>query len=130
VGPSVLFQQFLSKTKKIFLVETISGGLLFYRGESTSTINLPFTSGASSITQNSLIEGSTLGALLGLSANYSLRPNLTIGAGADFLYGKLKIVDIEYKNSQQDVQSDTDYELPKPLSVSRLNYSIVLRYSF
>lgn len=127
-GPSVLFQQPLGVSRKLFLTETISGGVLFYRGESQSTQNLPYSTGYSTLSQNSLIGGTTLGAKLGISVGYHILPDMTIGAGVDFLYGMLKKVDYDYKDSQQNADEGRNFELPNPLNISRINYSIVLKY--
>ena len=129
IGVSALFQQPLSSNRKFYLTETISGGAFFYRGESQSLQNMPSSSSYSSLQQNSLIEGITVGAGVGISAGYLIRPDLSIGTGVDFLHARLKKVDFEYKDSQYGRQEGRGVELNSPLDFSRFNYSIVLRYS-
>jgi len=127
-GPSVLFQQPLGASRKLFLTESISGGVLFYRGESQATQNLPYSTGYLTLRQNSLIEGTTMGAKLRISAGYHILPDMTLGADVDFMYGMLKRVDYNYKDSQQNADEARNYELESPLNISRINYSIVLQY--
>lgn len=129
IGVSALFQQALGSNRKFYLTETITGGNLFYRGESQIEQELPYSSGYSSLHQNSLIEGVTLAAGVGISAGYKILPDLTIGTGVDFLYGKLKKVDFYYRNSQNSMQEGKNVELDRPLDFLRFNYSITLRYS-
>lgn len=127
-GVSVVFQQLIGLKRKIQLSETISGGILFYRAESQLTHYYPLSSGYSVINNNTLAEGSTFGATIGLSAGYFLRPNLSVGIGGEFLYGKLKKVDFQQKDSQGGGDAVDDVELEKALNLSRINYSIVFRY--
>jgi len=128
-GVSVLFQQTVGTSRKLFLTETISGGMLLYRGESQSSQFLPNSSGYFTMRQNSLIEGATVGAGVGISAGYRILPDLTIGTGLDLLYGRLRKVDFSYRDSRQNQQEGDGFELDSPLNFSRINYSIVLRYT-
>ena len=128
-GLSVLFQQSVGAKKKIQLSETLSTGVLFYRYEYQYYRALPYSSGYSIDMVNGLVEGVTLGASLGLSAGYHLTPKLMIGAGADFLFGMTKKVHVQSKGYNEDYISEDDYTLNIPLNMSRINYSLVLRYT-
>ena len=128
-GASLLFRQAIGSSQRLSLTETISGGMLFYRGESQSTQNIPYSSGYSYLAQNYLIEGNTVGAYFGLTAAYQILPDISIGGGVDFMYGMIKKVDIYYKNSTNSIQQADNYVLPTPLNISRLNYSLSLLIS-
>jgi hypothetical protein len=126
-GVSVLFSQALGLSQRLYLTETISGGMLFYRGENQSKQNIPYSSGYSYVSENALIEGNTVGANLGLTAAYRILPDISLGAGVDLMYGLIKKVDLYYKNSIDYIQEADDYVLPNPINISRINYLISLQ---
>jgi hypothetical protein len=139
IGASIIFQQFLDKKKKFQLSETLSGGMLFYRGESqTSTTYLNTSYYGSSYyapiyftySRNTLITGRTFGATAGLSAEYYVIPSLSIGIGGDFLFGSLKKVNGEVKDSEGGKNKIKDQELDEPIKLSRIDYSLSLRFHF
>lgn len=128
-GLSVLFQQSIGADKKIVLSETLSPGMLFYRYEYQYYMALPYSSGYSIDMLNGLVEAVTPGVGLGFTAGYRLTPKLMIGAGADFLFGMTKKIHVQSKGLQGEYESEADYTLDEPLNISRINYSLSLRYT-
>ena len=139
-GLSVVFRQFLDINCKLSLNETLSGGLLLYRAESRSKIFLPpyYISPSSGyggyynqfqyISQNNLITGNTFGATIGISAEYKILPCLSVGFGGNFLYGNLSKISSEYKDSYGNSGKSTDEKLENPAKLSRIDYSLVIRF--
>lgn len=136
VGPSVIFRHFLDRNKKFQLTETLSGGVIFYRGEGQVSTVLPSTSPYespatySNYSANSLITGRTLGGTFGLSAEYYISPSFSIGIGGDFFFGLLKKVDIEQRNSNNYNETLKNMELDDPLKISRIDYSLSMSFYF
>jgi hypothetical protein len=130
VGPSVLFQQYLGQKHKLKLTENLATGFLAYRFEQQKTVDIPSNSYFYTNTDNALTTGKTIGATMGLTAEYFIRPNLSVGVGGSFLYGKLTNVTWEYKNSNGDSEEETHEEMDEPLNLSRFDYSVVLRFHF
>ena len=128
-GLSVLFQQSIGPKKKIQLSETLSAGGLLFRYEYQFSRSISQSYGYSSILESGLIHGITLGVNLGLSVGYYILPNLMGGVGADFLYGTKKNAHYTYTNSSLDYTDRGQFVFGKPLNLSRLNYSLVLRYT-
>ena len=132
-GISVLFRQFLDGNHKFSLNETFGGGLLLYRAESQSSTFLPYTTGFyttsfSNFSQNALVTGQTFGASLGISAEYKILPYLSVGFGGNLLYGKLSKAGGEYKTSFGDFGKFSDQDLDNPLKLSRIDYSLLIRF--
>ena len=139
-GLSVIFRQFLDRNRKLSLNETLSGGLLLYRGESQGKIFLPFfyispSSGYGDynnqfqyLCQNSLKTGNTFGATIGISAEYKILPYLSVGFGGNFLYGNLSKFSGEYKDSTGNTGKFTDEKLENPAKLSRIDYVLVIRF--
>lgn len=130
IGTSVIFQQYLDKNKKIQLSETLSEGVIFYRCESQTSMTYPSSSVYDTHNSNALITGWTFGATFGISVEYSVLPYLSIGCGGNFLFGSLKVVNIERKDSQGSKDKMKGTELDDPLKISRIDYSFVLRIHF
>lgn len=138
-GASLLYQLPLGYKKKLMLTGTLSAGPLFFRMESEVSYAVPVEAGygyeygyVSSYVdykQSYLVEGITIGAGVGLSVNYQLQPRLSLGLAADFLAAKLNRADVYFKDNQQNTQERQNEELGETLRLSRLNYSIQLRFS-
>jgi len=141
-GISVIFRQFLDKSRKLTLSETLGGGLLLYRIESQSKSFLPTYSyyNYSSIpiyqyytqfqdfVQNILMTGNTLCATGGISIEYKILPYFSIGVGGNFMYGNLSKVSGEYKISTGD-SGKINETLLSSLNLSRIDYFLVLRFN-
>ncbi|MCW3789368.1 hypothetical protein [Plebeiibacterium sediminum] len=130
VGPSILFQQYVGKQKKITLRESLSAGAIFYRLENQSiypTFNEYIYYNNSN---NSLITGNTSGAKIGLAAEYKFSKHISIGLSGDFIWSPLETADFESKINGGYSFSDDNVDLDDPLNLSRLDYSIVLHYTF
>jgi len=136
-GLSIVFRQFLDNNRKFSLSETLGGGLLLYRGESQnktfmlnfySYMNQQFYAQFQYISQNSLVTGNTLGATIGISAEYKILPYLSIGIGGNFLHGSLSKVSERYKDSNGGTGNFAGEKLDNPLDLSRIDYLLVLRF--
>ena len=123
IGASVIFQQFLDKDKKFQLSETISGGMLFYRNENQTSISFPAYSA------NALVTGKAFGATAGISAEYYVSPSLSVGLEGSFLCGSLKKVDAEMRDIYGNDKIE-DEKLGKAIKISRIDYSLALRFHF
>ncbi|MDL2322379.1 hypothetical protein LJC52_00140 [Bacteroidales bacterium OttesenSCG-928-A17] len=130
IGVSLISQQFLDKNKRFQLSEMLSGGMLFYRVESRSSLLYPSPDSYYTYDSNSLITGHSFGATLGLSVEYYVLPSLSIGLGGNFLFGLLKKVDIEQKDSFGYEEVIKGAELDKSLKVSRIDYSLSVSVHF
>jgi hypothetical protein len=129
VGLSAQFDNLFFKHDKIYFTQSISTGLIRYRAESVSEVLIPSSSGYPSIKINSLVQSYSWGATIGASAGYRIWPNLSLGAGINFLYADIKKVDVESYSSQQSEYKMDGMKLDNPISLSRFNFSVVLRYS-
>lgn len=130
IGPSLIFRQFLGKSKKFQLSETLSGGILFYRAESQVSALCLGSSGYKMYADNVLLTGHTFGATVGLSAEYYLLPSLSAGLGANFIFGRLKEVDGKQKASNGGRYDVEGIELEKSLKISRLDYYLSVSVHF
>jgi len=140
-GISAIFRQFLDKGKKFSLSETLGGGLLLYRSESQSKIFIPndhyfFVNSQyynynlfTYISQNALTTGDTFGATFGISAEYKILPCLSAGIGGSFMYGSLSKISGKYENSMGSQNRTTGHKLKTPFKLSRIDYSLVLRFN-
>lgn len=130
LGPSVLFVQHPDAKRKFTFTESLSGGLLFFRLENQNTYSAINYSSYTDVTSNSLITGNSLSAKLGLSALYSLSRHVSVGFGGDFIWGSLKKADYETRGPNDNSSSEQNQELPNALILSRIDYSLVLRFRF
>lgn len=55
---------------------------------------------------------------------------MSVGVGGDFIWALLKKASIETRGSNDYSSSTEDQELSDPMNLSRIDYSIVLRYKF
>ena len=130
LGPSVLMVQHLDVRRKFSLSESLSAGALFIRLENQSTYPNVDYYGYTDLTSNSLLTGISLAAKLGLSAEYSLSRKVSVGLGADYIWCSLKKATVESKGPNNSGSSAENRELPNALNLSRIDYSLVLRYHF
>ncbi|MBP1675816.1 MAG: hypothetical protein H6Q20_375 [Bacteroidetes bacterium] len=130
VGPSALFVQYLDIRRKFILTESLSAGALFIRLEEQSTYPNLYSSGYTDVTSNSLLTGNTLSAKLGLNAEYKLLPHVSVGVGGSFIWASLKKANIESRASNNSSSSAYNQELTNAFNLSRIDYSLVLRYQF
>jgi hypothetical protein len=137
-GLSVIFRQFLDNKRKFSFSETLGGGLLLYRAEEQSKMFMPYYDSGiyqqnyygqvKYVNQNSLITGNTFGATIGISAEYKILPNLSIGIGGGFLYGSLSKINSKYKDSISGKVNSESMKPDNSLNLSRIDYSLVLRF--
>jgi len=130
LGPSVLFLQHLDVRRKFILSESLSVGTMFIRLEDQSTYPNVDYSGYTDVTYNSLMTGNSLSAKLGLSTEYSLSRNISVGLGGDILWCSLKKASSESRGPNNSSSSTKNKDLPQALNLSRIDYSFVLRYQF
>ncbi len=130
LGPSVLFLQHPDVQRKFILSESLSAGALFIRLEGQSTYPNVDYSGYTDVINNSLLTGTSLSAKLGLTAEYKLYRNVSVGLGGDYIWSLLKKASFESKGSNNTSSSTQNQELTKAMNLSRIDYSFVLRYHF
>ena len=130
LGPSVVMVQHLDVQRKFSLSESLSAGALFIRLENQTTYPNVDYYGYTDLTSNSLLTGISLAAKLGLSAEYSLSRKVSVGLGADYIWSSLKKATVESKGPNNSGSSAESQELPNALNLSRIDYSLVLRYHF
>jgi hypothetical protein len=130
LGPSVLLFQQLDVRRKFILSESLSAGAMFIRLENQSTYPIVDNSGYSDVTNNSLFTGNSLSAKFGLTAEYRLFRNLSVGLGGDFLWCSLKKAKLESRGPNSNGSPAQNQELPSALNLSRIDYSFVLRTHF
>ena len=128
LGPSVLFVQHLDVQRKFTLSESFSGGLLFMRMEDQGTYPTVDNTGYTEVTNNSLLTGNSLSAKLGLTAEYRLNRNLSVGLGGDYLWSLLKKASFETRGPNNTSSSTKNQKLPNAMNLSRIDYSLVLRF--
>jgi len=130
LGPSVLLQQHLDKQRKFVISEAISAGTLFVRIEDQDIYPNVDQSGYTDVTINSLLTANSWAAKFGLSAEYRLSQNVSIGLGSGFIWGSFKTANYEIRGSNNTNSSLKNQELTKPINLSRIDYSLVLHYQF
>jgi len=127
---SVFFQQHPDAKQKIVIRESVSAGALFLRLEDQTT-NPDFTqAGYNELSYNLLLTGITFSAKLGLSAEYYLCKALSVGAGGDFIWSRLKKASTEARGSNNYSSSTDNQELNNPIKLSRVDCSFVVHYHF
>ena len=130
LGPSVLLVQHLGVQRKFTLSESLSGGLLFIRMEDQGTYPTVDNSGYTDVTNNSLMTGNSLSAKFGLTAEYRLNRNVSVGLGGDYIWCLLKKASFESRGQNNTSSTTKNQELPDAMNLSRIDYSLVLRYHF
>lgn len=130
LGPSVNFRQLLGANQRFLLSETFSTGVLFYRLESQTTYPEVTNSGYTEINSNLLLHGTPLALKLGITAEYALRKNLSIGLGGDFFGSLLERASFESKSSNNNSILAQNQQLSNSFNLSRIDYSLVFRYHF
>ncbi len=130
IGPSFLFQQYLGKQKKISIRESLSAGKVFYRLENQTTYPKYYDYTYRDINYNSLMTGNTPGAKTGIAVEYKFSQRISIGLSSDFIWCGLETADFETNGYETYNYSDENVDLDDPLNLSRIDYSIVLHYTF
>lgn len=129
-GVSVLFQQHLDAKRKFILSESLSAGFLFLRLENQFTYPNFSQSSYVDITNKTLFTGKSLSGKLGLTAEYRLFEDVSVGLGCDFLLCTLKKARFESNELNEYSYSTGTQELTEPIKLSRIDYSFILRYYF
>ena len=130
VGPSVLFVQQLGLRRKFMLSESFSAGALFVRLENQATYQNVDNSGYTDVANNSLFTGNTFSAKFGLNAEYRVDSKVSVGLGGSYVWALLKKASFESRGSNNHSSSSENEELSPAMDLSRIDYSIVLRYKF
>lgn len=133
-GPSVLFQQYPDKKRKIRVTETLSPGVIFFREESRNTEYIIYwgnnTSYAGEPPQyyenmNYVLSNTTFGVKAGLSAEYCITPQLSAGITGNFTWANLHKISV--KSMNQEVKNQ---KLNEAINISHIDYGITFRYCF
>lgn len=130
VGPSVLLVQHLDVRQKFMLSESFSPGVLFLRLEDQSASPNVDNFGYTDVTNNSLFTGNSLAAKFGLTAEYRLFRNISVGLGGEYIWCSLKRGSYESRGSNNTSSSFENQKLTNAMNLSRIDYSFVLRYHF
>lgn len=133
-GPSFLFRQYPGSKGKIEISETLSPGIVFFRGESRSNeYQIYWDENVYYIGEppqyynnvNMVTKSSVFGVKGGISIKYCFSPNLSAGLAGNFIYAKLQKV--SFKGFNDEIQ---DQKLEKEINLSHINYGLTVRYSF
>lgn len=127
---SVLFQQHPDAKQKIVIRESVSAGALFLRLEDQTTYPDFTQAGYNELSNNLLLTGITFSTKLGLSAEYHLCKAISVGAGGDFIWSRLKKASAESRGSNNYSSSTDNQELNNPMKLSRVDCSLVVHYYF
>ena len=130
LGPSVLLVQHIDTRRKFTLSESLSGGLLFIRMEDQATYPTVDNSGYTDVTNNSLMTGNSLSAKFGLTAEYRVNRDVSVGVGGNYIWCLLKKASFESRGPNNTSSTTKNQELPDAMNLSRIDYSLVLRYHF
>jgi len=130
LGPSVLLVQQIDTRRKFTLSESLSGGLLFIRMEDQGTYPTVDNSGYTDVTNNSLMTGNALSAKFGLTAEYRVNHDVSVGVGGNYIWCLLKKASFESRGPNNTSSTTKNQELPDAMNLSRIDYSLVLRYHF
>lgn len=128
LGASVLFQRHLDVQRKFIFSESLSAGIMFLRLEYQNTYPSATQTGYTDVTDNMLLTGNSFSGKLGLTAEYRLFKDISVGLGGGFIYCSLKKASFESKGSNNTYYSINDQDLSKTMKLSRFDYSFVLRY--
>lgn len=128
LGPSVLFVQQLGLRRKFMLNESFSAGALFIRMENEASYQNVDNSGYTDITNNSLFTGTALSAKFGLNAEYRVDSKLSVGLGSSFIWALLKRASFESRGPDNQSSSSENEKLSEAMDLSRIDYSLVVRY--
>lgn len=130
-GPSILFQQFPGRNRKVMITEIISPGIVMFRGESRGNqyrrywqhdlieVPLQYYDKANTVSRSK-----TFGVKGGLSLRYCFTPQFSAGLTGSFIWGKLN------KLSSKGIYELKDQELEESINVSHFNYGFTVSYNF
>ncbi len=134
LGPSVMFQQFPDKKRKIKITEILSPGIVSFRDESRGN-QYQIYWGENDFymghppqyfdLSNSVTKSTTLGVKGGLSLEYCFTSQLSAGLAGSFIWGKLHKASIKSLNYNME-----DQELENDIDISHINYGFTVRYNF
>lgn len=133
-GPSVLFQQFPDKKKRIKISETISPGVVFFREETRGNGYKIYWGDNDSYGgqppqyhdhANSVSKSTNFGAKGGVSVEYGITPQLSAGLAGNFMWAKLQKMSVKSSEYGKKVQ-----ELENPINISHIDYGFTVRYNF
>lgn len=133
IGPSVLFQQFADRKRKIKITETLSPGIIMFRNEKRGNEYQIFWDNYDYDGEppqyynnaNAVTKSTAFGAKAGLSLEYCISPQLSAGVAGNFIWAKLQKV--SFKGFNNDME---DQKLEKALNVSHVDYGFIIRYNF
>jgi len=103
---------------------------LFIRMEDQATYPTVDNSGYTDVTNNSLMTGNSLSAKFGLTAEYRVNRDVSVGVGGNYIWCLLKKASFESRGPNNTSSTTKNQELPDAMNLSRIDYSLVLRYHF
>ena len=128
VGPSILFQQWLGGKRKFRLNEELSVGYIFFRNEKQfDPYQYVFVNPNTNKKQyNVLNEGNTISGNFQLSLEYYPSPWLSIGMNG----GIYPTIFRSLKTSDNNTSIERNFDKNDYLDLSRIDYSIGIRFHF
>lgn len=130
LGISVLFQQHLDAQRKFTINEYLSVGVIFLRLEYQNTYPNATEFSYTDASTNMLLTGKSYSAKFGLTAEYRVLKDISVGLGGNFISSSIKKVSIESKGSNNYSYKDKNQELSSAINLSRIDYTLVLHYYF
>lgn len=133
-GPSVLFQQFADRKKKVRISQTLTPGIAVYRNESRDLQLQPYRQDGPGYPSNgpqyynrinTLVTSNSYAAKGSLAVEYAFTPQLSAGLAGNFMWADLH--NVTMKSYQEELNH---VELEKPINISHLDYGFIVRYQF
>ncbi|HPA24470.1 MAG TPA: hypothetical protein PLS44_02320 [Candidatus Cloacimonas sp.] len=130
LGISALFQQHLDAQRKFTINEYLSAGILFLRLEYQNTY--PSANGYSytDVSTNMLLTGKSFSVKSGLTVEYRVFNDISVGLGGNFVLSSIKKASMELKGYNNYSYSVENQELSSNMKLSRIDYTFVLHYYF
>lgn len=129
LGPTVLFQQHIGIKRKFTISESVSAGAHFVRLEDQNTYPIFDQSGYTEYKVNSLLTAISMAAKFGLTTEYRISQNVSVGLGGGFTLGSFTKANLEMREPNNSI-SLKNQKLSDALNMSRIDYSFVVRYQF
>ncbi len=129
LGPSVHFEQHIDEKRKFTIGESVSAGAHFLRMEDQNTYPIVNESGYTDYKVNTLLTALSMAAKVGITTEYRISQNVSVGLGGGFTFGSFTKANLEIREPNNSI-SLKNQKLSKALKMSHIDYSLVVRYLF
>lgn len=129
LGPSFLFQQHIDAKRKFTVSESVSAGAHFLRIEDQNTYPIVNQSGYTENKVNTLLTALSMAAKVGITTEYRVSENVSVGLGGGFTFGSFTKANLEMRELNNSI-SLKNQKLSNAINMSRIDYSFVVRYLF